>query len=98
MRFYGYLKALRPRPSQQRPVCHPQLEQLDDRVVPSIADGTILVATFPSSFSFQDQSSSPVGIVGVNPSTGAQALISTGGMFSEPTHIAESPNPQLYVS
>ncbi|HLJ93885.1 MAG TPA: Ig-like domain repeat protein, partial [Gemmataceae bacterium] len=79
-------------------VHHLQLEQLEDRTVPSIMDGTILVATCPSTFSYQDQSSFPTGIVGVNPSTGAQARISAGGLFSLPTYIEEAPDQGLYVT
>ncbi len=74
------------------------LERLEDRVVPSILDGTILVCTAPSPFSYQDQSSFPSGIVGVDPSTGNQFPVSMGGLFSLPTYICEAPNGQLYVS
>ncbi|HLJ95832.1 MAG TPA: Ig-like domain repeat protein [Gemmataceae bacterium] len=74
------------------------LETLEDRVLPSIADGTLLVATGPSSFSSENQSSFPIGIIGVNPHTGAQTPISTGGLFSLPTYITEAPNQQLYVT
>jgi sugar lactone lactonase YvrE len=76
----------------------PQLEQLEDRLVPSIPDGTLLVATAPSSFASTDQSEFPTGIIGVNPSTGAQAPISLGGLFALPTYIAEGPDQQLYVT
>src|SRR5438105_1038998 len=78
--------------------CCPQLERLEDRVVPSLADGAILVCTAPSSFSYQDQSSFPIGIVAVNPSTGEQTAISTGGLFSLPTYIAEGADGMLYVT
>jgi hypothetical protein len=74
------------------------LEQLEDRFVPSLANGTVLVATGPSPFSNADQSSFPIGIVAVDPNTGAQAPVSTGGLFSLPTYIWEAPNQQLYVS
>jgi hypothetical protein len=77
----------------------PQLEALEDRVVPSIADGTILVATSPSPFSFVDQSAFPTGIIGVNRTTAAQSPVSTGGFFSAPRGIAEALNSQqLYVA
>ena len=52
-------------------------------MVPSLADGTILVSTGPSSFSTQDQSSFPTGIIAVDPNTGAQSPVSTGGLFIE---------------
>jgi hypothetical protein len=74
----------------------PLLERLEDRVVPSIAAGTILVANFPSSLATPPLP--PTGIIGVNPSTGAQFPVSTGGQFSKPTYICEAPNGQLYVS
>jgi hypothetical protein len=74
------------------------LELLEDRIVPSIPAGTILVCTAPSPFSIEDQSSFPIGIVGVDPSTGAQFPISTGGLFSLPTYICEAPNGQLYIT
>src|SRR6266849_1905705 len=99
MPFFKSLKARRVIPSHVQPIVRrPHLERLEDRVVPSITDGTILVATCPSSFSFQDQSSFPIGIVGVNPVTGAQSLVSTGGLFSLPTYIVEAANQQLYVT
>src|SRR6266404_3110607 len=37
------------------------VERLEDRVVPSMPDGTLLVATCPSTFSYTDQSSFPTG-------------------------------------
>jgi hypothetical protein len=99
MLFLKWSNARRVIPSHaQRTVRRLHLEQLEDRVVPSITDGTLLVATFPSTFSYQDQSSFPTGIVGVNPGTGAQSLVSTGGLFSIPTYIAEAANQQLYVT
>src|SRR5712692_6334383 len=75
-----------------------QLEMLEDRVVPSLADGTILVTTAPSTFSTQDQASFPTGIIAVDPNTGAQSPVSTGGLFALPTYIREAPNQQLYVT
>jgi hypothetical protein len=72
------------------------LEQLEDRVVPSLADGTLLVANFPN----PRLSSQPsfTGIVGVNPATGAQFPVSQGGFFSEPTYVCEGANGQIYVT
>src|SRR5205823_8878231 len=74
---------------RQRRSWRPQLERLEDRIVPALVDGTILVCTGPSSFSSQDQSSFASGIVAVDPVTGQQAPLSTGGLFSLPTYIAE---------
>jgi hypothetical protein len=74
------------------------LEWLEDRLVPSIPDGTILAATAPSPFASADQFSFPTGIIGVDPSTGAQFPVSVGGPFSLPTYIAQAPNQQLYVA
>jgi hypothetical protein len=74
------------------------LERLEDRVVPSIPDGTILVTTSHSAFSSVPQDSFPVGIIGMSPSTGSQFPISTGGLFSVPTYVAEAPDGQLYVT
>src|SRR5438128_6108598 len=74
------------------------LESLEDRLVPSVAEGTILVATLPDrGFSTIDQSGFPVGIIGVDPVTGAQTQVSTGGLFSLPAYTAEAPNQQLFV-
>src|SRR5216684_3068864 len=70
-----------------------QLETLEDRVVPSIADGMILVANSPLS-----GASAPAGVVGVDPSTGAQSSVSTGGLFSLPETVRQGPNDQLYVA
>src|SRR5262249_38330863 len=81
-----------------RPSRRPLLEWLEDRLVPSIPDGTILVATAPSPFASSDQFSFPTGIIGVDPSTGAQFPVSTGGLFSLPAYIAQGPNQQLYVA
>jgi hypothetical protein len=60
----------------------------------TIADATILVASSPLS----GQPTAPTGIIGVNPSTGAQSLIATGGFFSLPETVREGPNQQLYVA
>src|SRR6266404_2411730 len=74
------------------------VERLEDRVVPSMPDGTLLVATCPSTFSYTDQSSSPTGLIAVNLKTGEQPPIATGNLFSLPAYIAEGPNQQLYVT
>ena len=74
------------------------LESLEDRVVPSLAEGTILVGTGPSPFSGKDQSSFLPGIIAVNPNTGMQIRLSIGQMLALPTYIAQAPNQQLYVS
>ena len=59
----------------------------------TLTDGTILVATSPSS------SHAPAGVIGVNPTSGGQFVVSTGGMFSQPMHITEDPSGNvLYVS
>src|SRR5579871_2640926 len=81
-----------------RSSCPMQLESLEDRVVPSVADVSILVTTAPSSFSNQDQSSFPTGIIAIDPSTGTQSPVSTGGLFSLPTYMREGGNGQLYVT
>ena len=67
----------------RRPSYQMQLEVLEDRVVPSLADGSILVSTGPSSFSYLDQSSFPTGIIAIDPHTGAQSAVSTGGLPTE---------------
>jgi hypothetical protein len=59
-----------------------------------IPSGTILVASSP----LAGQTSAPTGIIGVNPSTGAQFVVSSGGQFSLPETIREGPNQQLYVA
>ena len=87
----------------RRPSCRLLLEYLEDRVVPSLADGTILVCTGPSSFSSVGQSSFPVGVIGVDPSTRAQFPVSIdssqdGNLFRLPTYVAEAPDGQLYVT
>src|SRR5438876_4898217 len=77
---------------------HLMVESLEDRVVPSLAEGTILVGTGPSLFSGKDQSSFLPGIIAVNPSTGMQIRLSIGQLLALPTYIAQAPNQQLYVS
>ena len=78
--------------------CRPLLESLEDRTVPSLLEGMILVGTGPSSFSSQDQSSFGPGILAVDPNTGAQIRLSMGQMLSLPAYIAEGPDQQLYVT
>src|SRR5262249_50327256 len=78
------------RRSWRRPLL---LETLEDRVVPAIPNGTLVVATFD----FFGLNQFPAGIIGVNPD-GTQFRISTGGMFSEPTDVTDTPNGQLYVA
>jgi hypothetical protein len=104
MKFRSFLRARRLTAKHtHRPSRRLFFECLEDRVVPSILDGTILVCTGPSSFSTQDQSSFPVGIIGVNPNTGAQFPVSInssqdGNLFVLPTYVTEGPNGQLYVT
>ncbi|HLJ96818.1 MAG TPA: Ig-like domain repeat protein [Gemmataceae bacterium] len=74
------------------------LERLEDRLVLSVAEGTVLAATLPSTFAGKDVSGFPTAIVGVDPGTGTQSLISSGNLFALPTYIAEGPNQQLYVT
>jgi hypothetical protein len=104
MRWCGSLKA---RPvftgSVQRCSRPLVLECLEDRLVPSISDGTVLVCTGPSPYSSQDQSSFPIGIIGVNPSTGTQFPVSIdspqdGSLFTLPSYVTEAPDGQLYVT
>ena len=105
MRFRLSLKARpmftgRARRSSRRRL---MLEWLEDRVVPSIADGTVLVCTFPSTFASGDTSSFPTGIIGVNPQNGLQSTVSInstqdGDLFDEPTYVIEAPNGLLYVT
>jgi len=81
--------------SRRRRSCSPRLEALEVRWTLSQtlpADGTILVTTSPVV-----NPSSPKGIVEVNPTTGAQSVLSSGGLFSEPIDIREAPNDTLYV-
>jgi hypothetical protein len=94
MRFYASLKSRRtPARSAHRSSRQPQLESLEDRVVPSIANGTILVLDNPST-----PSGPPTALVGVNPSTGAQSIISQGQLFSTPVDPREAPDGQIYVT
>jgi hypothetical protein len=58
----------------------------------AIADGTILVTNGLLS------GQAAIGIIGVNPSTGGQTVISAGGPFSLPATVRQGPNQQLYVA
>src|SRR5262249_10259275 len=49
-------------------------------------------------FASTDQSSVPTGILAIDPRTGAQSVVSSGGLFSLPTYLTEAANGQLYVS
>jgi hypothetical protein len=75
------------------------LECLEDRVVPSIPDGTVLLCTGQTN----PGSSSPIGIIGVNPQNGSQFPVSInssqdGNLFNLPTYVIEAPDGQLYVT
>jgi hypothetical protein len=77
----------------------PGVESLEDRVVPSlIPNGWLVVPTFPSTIA--NNPSGVSGLVAVNPTNGSQQIaISTGGLFSEPTSVAEDPaTGLLYVT
>jgi hypothetical protein len=77
-----------------RPAFHrPWLEGLETRVVPSISNGTILVTN-----TLNIDPNAVTGILGVDPITGAQSFVSSGGYFSEPLDIREAPSHQLYVA
>ncbi|HLJ94855.1 MAG TPA: hypothetical protein VKU02_16885 [Gemmataceae bacterium] len=82
----------------------PQLETLEDRIVPSlIPDGWIVETTSPSGFVPRDQWSSlasfPTGVFAVDPSTGNQALVAarSGGLLSLPEAITIV-DGRLYVA
>src|SRR5690348_17136612 len=75
----------------------PGVESLEDRVVPSLPEGTLLLATAPSSFS-STPSSSYRGLVAVNPANGQQSLFTPPNAFTLPTYIAEGPDGSLYVT
>jgi hypothetical protein len=71
------------------------LMQAVNAAIPTLTDGTILATSSPSS----SHSSAPTGIVGIDPGTGAQFLVSSSGMFSQPMRIAEDNSGHvLYVS
>src|SRR5581483_11864277 len=84
--------------------CRPQLEMLEDRVVPSIIpNGWIVETTSPSGFATRDQwsalASFPTGVFAVDPSTGEQSLIAARwrGLLSLPEAIVVA-NDKLYVA
>jgi hypothetical protein len=58
----------------------------------AIADGTVLVLSSPLS-----GQSAPTGMIGIDPSTGAQLPITTGGVFVLPVTVREAADQQLYV-
>src|SRR5436305_1460104 len=104
MRFFSSRKTRRAAPnSRQRLPRRLLVEWLEDRVVPTIPDGTSLGTTSHSSFSSMPQDSYPIGVIGINPSTGQQFQISTnqttpGNLFVLPTYVIEAPDGQLYVT
>src|SRR5207248_7084071 len=65
-----------------------------------LPEGTLLVATFPTTFT--TPTTSFTGIVAVDPNSGAQSPVSPlpgqRNLFSEPTYIAEGPDGMLYVT
>jgi hypothetical protein len=71
----------------------------------TIADGTILVLSYPlSSLPPEQQKLLPNGIVGIDPNTHVQSPVVTGGSFKAPVTIREGPDhsgmpnhPELYV-
>ncbi len=78
----------------RRSVCL-HLDALEGRWTPSQglpADGTIIVTTEPVR-----SHSSPAGLVEVNPTTGKQSILSSGGYFVAPYDVREAPNSTLYV-
>src|SRR6516165_6883552 len=86
---------LRARPSTAsegpRPWGRPQLEALEDRLVPSIAEGTILVSNSPANDYARGQTSYPSGIIGVDPNTGMPIAISVGAIYQVPQDVKEAP-------
>ena len=82
-------------PSRRRRSCCPRLEALEVRWTLSQtlpADGTILVTN-----TRMLNPNAPTGIVEVNPITGAQSILSSGGYFVAPFDVREAPNKTLYV-
>lgn len=82
--------------AERRSALRPQLETLEDRLVPSITDGTVLLGNLPGS----PTSTAPTGIVGVNPQSGAQSIVSRDGLFSVPGNVREdsTDDTTLYVT
>lgn len=76
----------------RRSARRPELESLEGRLVPSIADGTIVLVNLPG------PANSPSGVIGINPSTGAQTVISKDQQFSVPVDPREAHDGQLYVT
>jgi hypothetical protein len=60
--------------------------------VSAITDGTVLVLSSPLSGQL-----APTGIIGIDPSTGTQFPITTGGSFMLPLTVREASDHQLYV-
>jgi hypothetical protein len=74
----------------------PRLEILEDRVLPSISDGWIVGATIHE---FDQNPNATTGLVAVDPSTGAQTILSQGQYFNVPSDVFEDPaTGMLYVS
>jgi hypothetical protein len=67
------------------------LEALEDRLVPSIAEGTILVPNSPANDYARGQTSYPSGIIGVDPNTGMPIAISVGAIYQVPQDVKEAP-------
>jgi hypothetical protein len=81
---------------RRRRSCSPRLEALEVRWTLSQtlpADGTIVVTTSPD-----HNPTSLSGLVEVNPATGAQSVLSSGGDFVFPFDVREAPNDTLYVA
>ncbi|HLJ95264.1 MAG TPA: hypothetical protein VKU02_18950 [Gemmataceae bacterium] len=78
--------------------CKLWVEYLEDRMLLSIPDGTILVANAGKS----SWGAMPIAndIVAVDPHTGAQTPVSLGTLLAQPAVICEGPAPQdfLYVA
>ena len=112
MRSYTSLSARRMTPTQgHRPSPRLLLERLEDRLVPSIPDGTILITTSPSGFSPTGDTNFPTGLYGLDPNGGTPFAISVNNpndttghfdLFSLPIYIVQAPNSSgqmfLYVA
>src|SRR5262249_16817766 len=81
-------------PQARRWIARLQLEPLEDRLVPSLADGTILITNTP----FLTPATAARGVIAVDPATGQQSLVSTDGFFVEPLDIREGSDRLLYVA
>jgi streptogramin lyase len=62
----------------------------------TLAPGDILVSDY-SAFGSQ-QATGPGGVIRVDPTSGAQTVISSAGSFSEPVRIAINANGDIFVS